>query len=129
MSKSFDERFRYRPRKYQDKRARDLILTQEYLNKRVSKTFGKQKWIIFSETLLKEGYNLSMYEAKRTLSKYITINGEYTVRISNHAPNKQREENKDCDFFVGHTNFGIRTIYDALYAVRKYFRTKAVEQC
>jgi hypothetical protein len=109
-------------------KASNLKITKEFLDKRsnncIAKGFSKQKWIFFCEDLLAKGYSLELYEARRTFSKYITINGSYKVRFSNHKPLYNRELNKDCDYFVGVTHTGIRTTEDALQAVDKYFLSK-----
>lgn len=51
--------------------------------------------------------------------KYIAT---YTVRFSDHAPNKKREKNGDCDFFVGVTNFKVTTTDDAIKAVKEWYQ-------
>ena len=93
----------------------------------MSSGFGKQKWVEFCETLLSEGFTLTLYEARKTFSKYITVKKpgvkrkSFKVRFSNHKPIKQRELAGDCDFFVGITHTGVTTTKDALAAVRGFF--------
>lgn len=109
------------------KKITNQYLTKEILKQKTSKKYGKQKWIIFAEELLNKGYKISLYEARRTFSKYLTVEkGEkqFKVRFSNHKPIKEREENNDCDFFVGVTNYKVTTTEDALDAVYKYFKEK-----
>jgi len=87
--------------------------------------YPKAKWIEFSEILLKEGYKLHIYEARRTFSKYITVtkgDKKFKVRFSNHKPIKHRELSGDCDFFVGVTNLGVSNTQMALNAVREVFK-------
>lgn len=110
------------------KKARNLIITKEFLEFRaersISAGYSKQKWVEFCEKLLEYNYELSLYEAKETVSKYVTVrkhNKEFLVRFSNHKPNRSRESNGDCDFFVGRTHTGVRTTIDALNAVYNYF--------
>lgn len=85
--------------------------------------WGKAKWIELCETLMADGYKLSLYEARKTHSKYINVkNGKkrFKIRVSNHKPIKHREVRQDCDFFVGITNIGpAATIYDAIKACRE----------
>lgn len=109
-------------------KARDVRLTKRFLDSRTAwakeRGYDKAKWVIFCETLLDAGYHLSLYEARETLSKYITVsdgNSSYKVRFSNHRPNKTRELRGDCDFFVGVTHTGYRNTGDALEAVSKHF--------
>lgn len=102
-------------------------LTFEILEQKTSEKYGKAKWIIFSEELLKKGFKVSLYEARRTFSKYLTVEKDglqYKVRFSNHKPAKEREKNNDCDFFVGVSNFKVTTTEDALDAVYNYFNEK-----
>lgn len=85
--------------------------------------FSKQKWIVFCEYFMDKGFKISMYEARRTVSKYITIHfgeQEFKVRFSNHKPIYNREVKGDCDFFVGRTHTGVRTTDDAIRAVEKW---------
>lgn len=92
--------------------------------------YPKAKWIRFCEVLLAEGYTLTIYEARRTVSKYITVNypggTPYKVRFSNHRPIMEREAAGDCDFFVGRTNLTITHSRQALDAVRKHFGRPAM---
>lgn len=106
-------------------------VTQELLDARAQRSikagFGKQKWVMFCEELLKRGYTLELYEARRTVSKYITISHpdapgkRFKVRFSNHEPIKYREIAGDCDFFVGRTHLSTTTTRDAYYAVVRFF--------
>lgn len=105
-------------------------VTTELLETKISKSYGKQKWIIFCETLLKEGYTLYLYEANKTFSKYITVrkdNKSFKVRFSNHKPAKDKEFYNDSDFYVGVSNFGTTTTEDALKAVKKYFNLPKIK--
>ena len=106
-------------------KATNKRISKSYLESRISTQFGKQKWISFCEVLLDEGYDLYLYEARKTFSKYITVknktkNKQFKVRFSNHKPIYGREVNGDCDFFVGVTNLGVSTTSDALRAVKDY---------
>lgn len=109
------------------KKITNKYLTFELLKQKTSKKYGKQKWIIFAEELLNKGFKVSLYEARRTFSKYLTVekDGKYfKVRFSNHKPIKERELNNDCDFFVGVTNYKVTTTEDALKAVYNFFEEK-----
>lgn len=107
------------------KKAQNWKISQKFLNFRKPKNpeFKIQKWISFSEKLLEMGLDIYLYEAKKTASKYITIqykNKIYRVRFSDHKPIKQREEKMDCDFFVGVNNNSVKTTEDALVAVQAW---------
>lgn len=47
-----------------------------------------------------------------------------TLAASNHQPIREREKNKDCDFFVGVTNFQVITAHDVALQVLKFFEEK-----
>lgn len=47
-----------------------------------------------------------------------------TLAASNHRPIREREKNKDCDFFVGVTNFQVITAHDVALKVLKFFEEK-----
>ncbi|MBO6507323.1 MAG: hypothetical protein JJ979_02365 [Roseibium sp.] len=88
--------------------------------------YGKTKWIEFCETMLNYGFDLSLYEARQTVSKYITVTSRaskksFKVRFSNHRPNRYREEGGDCDFFVGRNNHSISTTDQAIEATLEHF--------
>lgn len=129
IKKKFYGNFKYGEKQ----RARDLPLTLAYLKTRISKEFGKQKWIEFCEILIGEGFSCSLYEAKNTHSKYITVSEKmqpykyFRVRFSDHKPSKPKENQKDCDFYVGVGNNGVYTTQDALKAVREFFVFKGSE--
>lgn len=107
-------------------------INQDFLDQRVAqaeaKGFGKAKWIGFCETMMAEGYYLKLYEARKTVSKYITVikpddpSHKFKVRFSNHRPIKHREVSGDCDFFVGVTNLGVTTTEQAIEATLTFFK-------
>lgn len=111
------------------KKATNRILTFEYINDRAEglKTAGydKSRWITFCEIMMKDGFTLSLYEARETVSKYITVLkpgcAPFKVRFSNHRPILAKELNGDCDFFVGHTNLRITNTGQAVSACRQHF--------
>lgn len=101
----------------------NMNVTHDLLVKKTSKEFGKAKWIMFCEEMLSLGFQVKLYEARKTFSKYVTIhhkNKEFKVRFSNHKPIKRREENGDCDFFVGITHLGVSRTEDAIKAVKEW---------
>jgi hypothetical protein len=110
-------------------KATHMVVTPQFLAARAerstSRGYTKQKWVEFCETLLSEGYSLKIYEARRTVSKYITVSrkgrASFKVRFSNHRPIADREDRGDCDFFVGVTNRTVTTTAQALDAVRAHF--------
>lgn len=112
-------------------RAHNENVTPKFLEMRaklcMEKGYPKQKWIWFCEELLERGFEVNLYEAKNTFSKYLTVQRPganektYRIRFSNHAPNENKERMADCDFFVGHTNFTITTALDALRSTLSFF--------
>lgn len=107
------------------RRARNLIVTREYLAARRQASQHEPKWIYFCEFMLAKGLTVSLYEAKETVSKYVTVSladrGEFKVRFSNHKPNKYKEVNRFCDFFVGYNNLENTTTQQAIFATLNKF--------
>lgn len=111
-------------RKKKRDKATDLTLNHEYLSRRVSPKFGKQKWIEFAEFLLNQGFTVKLYEARQTVSKYLTVirdDKQFKVRFSDHKPILARESKGDCDFFVGVTNLSRTTTTQAIMATLDFF--------
>ena len=111
----------------------ERLITKEFLQSRSdyahNSGFSTQKWILFCEEILKRNYECYLYEARYTVSKYITVcdantGKKYKVRFSNHKPNKDKEIQGDCDFFVGVSNLTVTTWQEALQATLKYFKVK-----
>jgi hypothetical protein len=115
-------------RRHVKDKATNIAVTVEFLSSRAERAiaagFAKQKWVQFCEAMLARGHSLTIYEARQTVSKYITVRtGKKTfkVRFSNHKPIKHRELAEDCDFFVGWTHTGVRTTDQAIEAVDAFF--------
>ena len=115
------------------KRAYNESVTADMLNARATwsqeRGYPKQKWIQFCETMLADGFSVSLYEAQKTFSKYVTVsNGKqsFKVRFSNHRPIKRREEAGDCDFFVGVCNHVTHTTEQAVAETRAALRAEAL---
>lgn len=109
-------------------KARNKKLTIEYLDDRanaaLSKGYTVQKWILFCKRMIEKGFEVYLYEARKTFSKYVTIKKggkSYKVRFSNHKPIKHRELSNDCDFFVGVTHTGVRTTRMAYFSTLDFF--------
>jgi hypothetical protein len=117
--------------KHYDK-AVNIIVEKDFLDKRtaICSIYGKpkHKWVEFCEYFLDKGYTISLYEAKETVSKYITLthascpDKAYKVRFSNHRPIAHLEYKGTCDFFVGITHTGTRTTREAAIAVNNYLK-------
>lgn len=108
------------------KKANGEEVTRTFLRHRrlIASKFPPAKWIEFCEICLDSGFTVSLYEARKTFSKYITVKKcgkSFKVRFSNHPPIKFREANGDCDFFVGRNNFTVTTTDDAIRAVVRHF--------
>lgn len=109
-------------------KATNRPLDHDYLSARafgvVQKGFEVPMWIRFCQALLNEGYSLTLYEARKTVSKYVTVSDgqrQFKVRFSNHKPIQARELSVDCDFFVGVTNLGVTNTSAAMAAVDAFF--------
>lgn len=109
-----------------------MTVTREFLERRTSRAeksgYGKARWIEFCERMLAAGFEVSLYEARFTVSKYVTVSRDgrtFKVRFSNHKPIRSRELKRDCDFFVGITHTGVRTTDMAVEAVLRFFAESA----
>lgn len=116
------------PTPHRPAKASNLRVTADFLAGRTRglAAFGysKPRWIEFCEVALRRGFDVKLYEARRTASKYVTLrkgNRSFKVRFSNHKPIKSREVGNDCDFFVGVTNLTVTTTGDALRAAMAFF--------
>lgn len=113
-------------------KATNLKLTPEYLKSRAdglaARGYSKPKWISFCEDVLAVGLRASLYEARRTFSKYVTVTDgrgkSFKIRFSNHKPIKAREAAGDCDFFVGVTNQTVTNTDQVLAATLSHFNIR-----
>lgn len=108
-------------------KAKNIDVTQAYLDTRAARPilmgYGRPQWIRFCEAALRSGLSVSLYEARRTVSKYVTLRRggmTFKVRFSDHRPIASREHAGDCDFFVGVTNRTVTTTDDAWRAACTY---------
>lgn len=114
-----------------NRKATNKVVTMDYLKGRAeglaAAGYSKSKWIYFCEEMMRLGFTVELYEARQTKSKYCTVRREafkgksFKVRFSDHKPIYHREMAGDCDFFVGHTNTGIRNTHDAVNATCNFF--------
>lgn len=119
---------KWKPKKWQQK-VTDGSVTLEFIEARakraVAQGFEVPKYLFFARLMIEDGLRVTMYEARHTVSKYLSVHKEghksYKVRFSNHKPIPHRELAGDCDFFVGRTNLTITTTAMAIAAVRKHF--------
>lgn len=109
-------------------KATNKPLTLNYLVSREQATkekgFDCPRWIQFSKVMMANGLTVILYEARETVSKYITVTDgqkQFKVRFSNHKPIRAKEAESSCDFFVGRTHFGVTTTSQAIAAVAKFF--------
>jgi hypothetical protein len=104
-------------------------IDKKFLKKRsdisIKNGYSVQKWILFCQKLLDLGFEIDLYDSRRTVSKYVHVKfGKYCykVRFSNHKPNREKELTGDCDFFVGVTNKHVSTTKDAFISTIVYFK-------
>lgn len=78
----------------------------------------------------KKNLIVGILEKKLTDSKDWTGNKASvykTLAASNHS-SSEREKNKDCDFFVGVTNFQVITAHDVALQVLKFFNDNGAKE-
>lgn len=103
----------------------DLAYLETRNKNAIAAGYPPLKWVEFATTLMGEGLSCTLYEARRTVSKYITVSDgrrQFKVRFSNHRPIPARELSGDCDFFVGKTNLAVTNTAMALAATRNFFK-------
>jgi hypothetical protein len=129
MSKAQKKRARKKRNKNkknkQPQKVTNQLLTLEYLDARITQKFGPAKWMQFARHFIETGFDVELYEARQTVSKYLTViskdGRKYKVRFSNHAPILEREINGDCDYFVGRTNLRVTTTDMAIINTELFF--------
>lgn len=104
----------------------NILVNEQFLKSREPRKNKKniQKWIQFCRRMIQAGLTVHLYEARQTVSKYITVSHgdrSFKVRFSDHAPNYDRETAGDCDFFVGMTNLNTTTTGQAMQATLRHF--------
>jgi hypothetical protein len=105
----------------------DMTLIQYLEDAYTKSVWPVPKYISFCRKALEAGYRVKLYEAQRTVSKYVTVRYHkytYKVRFSNHKPLLEREKQKDCNFFVGITNLRTTTSDMAWAAMTKFFEER-----
>lgn len=115
------------------RKATNMVVTSNFLQSRTQflreNNWPKSKWIFFCEEMMRLGFTVELYEARQTKSKYCTVKKDgksFKVRFSDHKPIYHREMNGDCDYFVGHTNTGIRNTQGAINAVCNFFGVQRI---
>lgn len=75
--------------------------------------FPAPKYLRFAKEMLEDGWKVRQYKGgKRGISKYLFLekgDSIYKVRFSNHKPIKSKEEENDCDFYVGISHHQVST--------------------
>jgi len=107
-----------------------IDVTYEYLREVEEKTnnsgFPTQKWVLFCRVCLDRRWTVRIRPAETTRSKYILVISKgkrRKVRFSDHRPNREREENGDCDILVGAKNSEGKWINweEAIILIKNYF--------
>ena len=73
--------------------------------RRYPKKYATPKYLQFCKKMLENGWKVKIYTAK--VSKYVFIikrDRVYKIRFSNHRPLLFKEEEEDCDYYVGISN-------------------------
>ena len=129
------------------RKVHNMVITADFLQSRTKflaqNNWPKSKWIYFCEEMMRLGFQVELYEARQTKSKYCTVKRavnsidatagcereagkSFKVRFSDHVPIYHREMAGDCDFFVGKTHTGVRNTHDAINAVCNFFEIERI---
>lgn len=79
------------------------------------------KYLIFIRDMILRGWAVKIYKAR--VSKYVFVSrGEhlFKIRFSNHKPLVSREDEKDCDFYVGISNRQVSTTEQIMAKLKEY---------
>lgn len=106
-------------------KATHILVQENFLEARTPRRKRDMpKWIEFCRRFMQAGFKVYLYEARKTVSKYITVKHDdkaFKVRFSDHAPNYDKEVEGDCDFFVGRTNLDTTNTAQAIRATFNHF--------
>lgn len=107
---------------------KNFHLAKKYDLKRVEamienypKQYAPPKYLIFIKTMLENGWKVKVYVANK-VSKYVFIfKGDEIkkIRFSNHKPLYQKEEESDCDYYVGISHKQVSTTEELMIFLLK----------
>lgn len=86
-----------------------LHKTEETI-KNYNKKYPTPKYLLFIKHMIENGWEVKVYVSR--VSKYVFVTkGEeiYKIRFSNHKPIYQKEQESDCDFYVGISHMQVST--------------------
>lgn len=96
---------------------RNMHLAKKYGKQKIDfailqypKQYNTPKYLLFMKEMADNGWKVKLYVAR--VSKYVfLIKGEDVIKIrfSNHRPLLYKEEENDCDYYVGVSNKQITT--------------------
>lgn len=74
----------------------------DFLIENYNPSYPVPKYLLFIKEMLKNGYTVKVYQSR--VSKYVFLvkdNKITKIRFSNHKPLFGKEEEGDCDYYVG----------------------------
>lgn len=92
--------------------------TPEKVNRMIehySRKYPIPKYLTFVKKMLENGYEVKIYVAR--VSKYVFVKkGDVVtkIRFSNHKPIFEKEEENDCDYYVGISHKQVTTTEDLI---------------
>lgn len=87
--------------------------------------FKTPKYLVFIREMLREGWEVKIYEVDR--SKYVFITKDdfiFKIRFSNHKPIYQRQKANDCDFYVGISHKQTFTIEQVITKIKEIYANR-----
>jgi hypothetical protein len=95
---------------------------EERGSRAINSGYSVPRYLEFCAWAINQGFIVDLDEAVTTVSKYVFVREwdqgrSFKLRFSNHKPNRGKELEGDCDFFVGVTHTGARTTEHAMKAV------------
>lgn len=74
------------------------------------KRYSPPKYLQFIKRMIEAGWNVRIYESG--VSKYVFVQREkelYKIRFSNHVPLFHKQQENDCDYYVGVSHGQVHT--------------------
>lgn len=74
------------------------------------KKYATPKYLLFIKKMLENGWFVKVYVCRVSKYVFITKGDEiFKIRFSNHKPLYQKEQEEDCDYYVGISHNQIST--------------------
>lgn len=87
------------------------------------KRYQTPKYLSFIRNMLEDGWKVKLYEAG--VSKYVFVVKDqciFKIRFSNHKPIYSKQQENDCDYYVGISHKDARTAEDVEETIKNNYQ-------